>query len=413
MAAALVVAALSAQAQQDEGPILRPKVLPVKPTGPTLLVLCDLACNWKLDGEAKGRIQAGGSAKANVVLGQHVVVATTDDGADEVKLLSEVKSSGQTAVSIELKPVRDSRLKAEQEAKDKAKPAEPAQAMLLVTCDLVCDWKLDGEMKGRIEAGGSAKVKVELGQHLVAATTEDGADQVKQLSDVKSNVQAVVSLDLKPAREARLKAEHQALEKAKPETPLPDPNDPASPHAPGIYLAVGTGADRKLVSLNSCEFKPKEKGAFVRVLGAAAGPEAKLRVPATQPEFYFYFDKRGVSYNPVTFGSASSPSDFLLLHLTVNSEEKREAFIIKVGPRRINSSDGEYIPFKFSEVGLAVYKVTLPSPLVSGEYGFLSLSNEKSDVLDLAISSQGKNPRPLWLFDFGVPGLQSDPAFAR
>jgi hypothetical protein len=45
--------------------------------------------------------------------------------------------------------------------KAKSKPA--ALPTLLVMCDLVCDWKLDGEVKGHIDAGGSAKVKVEPG----------------------------------------------------------------------------------------------------------------------------------------------------------------------------------------------------------------------------------------------------------
>ncbi len=38
-------------------------------------------------------------------LGQHMVVATSQDGADQVKQLSEVKSTGQTLVTIELQPV--------------------------------------------------------------------------------------------------------------------------------------------------------------------------------------------------------------------------------------------------------------------------------------------------------------------
>jgi len=109
----------TAAAQQDEGPVLKPKPKPI-PTSATLLVMCDLACNWKLDGEAKGHIDAGGSAKVKVELGQHIVVATTEDGADQVKQLSEVKSSGQTVASIEFQPVRDARLKAEQEARNKA-----------------------------------------------------------------------------------------------------------------------------------------------------------------------------------------------------------------------------------------------------------------------------------------------------
>lgn len=108
-------------AQQDAGPVLKPKKATNKPiASATLLVTCDLACNWKLDGEVKGRIEGGSAAKATVELGQHLIVAATDDGLDQIKQLSEVKGSGQTVVSIELQPVRNSRLKAEQETREKA-----------------------------------------------------------------------------------------------------------------------------------------------------------------------------------------------------------------------------------------------------------------------------------------------------
>jgi hypothetical protein len=120
MAMAMTVAALSALGQ-EEGPILLPKPRPVaRPASPTLLVLCDLACNWKLDGEAKGRIEAGGSVKVNVTLGQHIVASATMDGLDKVENEIEVKIVGQIIVRLVLQPVRDARLKAEQEAKDKA-----------------------------------------------------------------------------------------------------------------------------------------------------------------------------------------------------------------------------------------------------------------------------------------------------
>jgi len=72
-------------AQQDDVPILRPKSQITKPTSATVLVTCDLACNWTLDGEAKGRIEAGGSAKVKVELGQHIVIAVTEDGVDKVQ----------------------------------------------------------------------------------------------------------------------------------------------------------------------------------------------------------------------------------------------------------------------------------------------------------------------------------------
>jgi hypothetical protein len=210
----MAFAAVPGMAQQDEGPILLPKKQEVKPAGATMLVLCDLACNWKLDGEAKGRIDAGGSAKAKVELGRHLVVAVTEDGLDQVKQLSEVKTPGQTIVSLALEPVRDARLKAEQ------------VTTLLVLCDLACNWKLDGKPQGRIDAGGSTRAKVDLGQHLVVAVTEDGADQVKQLSEVKQTGQTVVNLELKPVRDARLNATQP--------TPLPAPQLQPAPVAPNI-----------------------------------------------------------------------------------------------------------------------------------------------------------------------------------
>jgi hypothetical protein len=98
---ALVIGAavLPALSQQDEGPILRPRVQPAKPASPTLLVFCDLACNWKLDGESKGRIE--------------------EDGLDMVENETEIKTAGQTIMHLALQSVRDARVKADQEARDK------------------------------------------------------------------------------------------------------------------------------------------------------------------------------------------------------------------------------------------------------------------------------------------------------
>ena len=127
LAAAMAVVVVPGMAQQEEGPILRPKkpiAKPASPTAkpaiPTLLVICDLACNWTLDDVAQGRIEAGGSAKTKVELGQHVVAAATEDGLDKDEKALDIKAGGQTIVHIALRPFRDERLKAEQEAKDKA-----------------------------------------------------------------------------------------------------------------------------------------------------------------------------------------------------------------------------------------------------------------------------------------------------
>jgi peptidylprolyl isomerase len=115
--ASLVWAGLAmstAVAQQDDGPVLRPKANPkpaVRTAGATLLVLCDLACNWKLDGRPQGRITPGNPVIAPVSLGQHLVDAATADGLDKVESEVAVSAVEQTIVHLALQPVRDARLK--------------------------------------------------------------------------------------------------------------------------------------------------------------------------------------------------------------------------------------------------------------------------------------------------------------
>lgn len=117
---ALLTSGAAARAQQDGDVTVIIKAKSKPAALPTLLVMCDLVCNWKLDGEVKGHIYAGGSAKVKVEPGQHMVEAATEDGFDQVKQPSTVKPTGQTMVSIELQPIRDARLIAEQEAQDAA-----------------------------------------------------------------------------------------------------------------------------------------------------------------------------------------------------------------------------------------------------------------------------------------------------
>ena len=201
--------AMPSRAQQDEGPILRPK--PQPKSAATLLVMCDLACNWKLDGETRGRIEAGSSAKTKVEPGQHMVAATTVDGLDKVQQIAEVKAAEQKVVNLELQPVNILRLEAEQEARDKA---EIINARLIVMCDLACVWKLDGKERGHIAAGDSDNTKAVPGQYLLTVTSEDGADQITQICTVHAVGQTTVFIDLQPVRDARLKAVQQARKKA-------------------------------------------------------------------------------------------------------------------------------------------------------------------------------------------------------
>ena len=127
LAMAVMLTSGAAHAQQD-GDVKVIITAKSKPGSlPTLLVMCDMMCTWKLDGEIKGQIDAGGSAKVKVEPGQHMVEATTDDGVDQVKLPSTVKPTGQTMVSIELQPIRYARLISEQEEIDEVAKEQAAQ----------------------------------------------------------------------------------------------------------------------------------------------------------------------------------------------------------------------------------------------------------------------------------------------
>jgi tetratricopeptide (TPR) repeat protein len=118
-------ALLPALAQQDEGPILLPKKPVAKPAAEaTLLVLCDLACNWKLDGKPHGSVAAGGSSSVPLSLGHHIAVASTLDGLDQLPSEIEIKTPGQTIVHFALQPVRDARIKVEQVARPVPDPLQ-------------------------------------------------------------------------------------------------------------------------------------------------------------------------------------------------------------------------------------------------------------------------------------------------
>lgn len=85
---------------------------PLKPPSPTLLISCDLSCDWTLDGKPQGRIADGKSAEVSIALGRHFVIA---DSTDEVapahcEKTIEVRSNAQTTLSIALAPIRSAQL---------------------------------------------------------------------------------------------------------------------------------------------------------------------------------------------------------------------------------------------------------------------------------------------------------------
>ena len=124
----LVICVAGAWAQQNADITVIVKTKSKSVDLPTLLVMCDLECSWKLDGEVNGHINAGGSAKIKVEPGQHMVEATTEDGIDQVKVPCIVKPTGQTMADIEFYPIRNAR---KQEASYEAAQAQAARQKAL------------------------------------------------------------------------------------------------------------------------------------------------------------------------------------------------------------------------------------------------------------------------------------------
>ncbi len=172
--------------QQDEGPILQPKAKP------TLQVSCDLACNWKLDGTAKGNIAAGATVTAKISPGQHTVTAETEDALDKAENEVKVKIGGQTVAHIWLQPVRDARLKAEQVAKDKAEQEAKDKA--------------DAEAKAKAAQEAQAKAEQE--------ARDKAAQEAKAKADQEARDKAFIEARDKASQEAQAKAEQAAHDKA-------------------------------------------------------------------------------------------------------------------------------------------------------------------------------------------------------
>jgi TonB family protein len=90
--------------------------------------------------------------------------------------------------------------------------AHATDSNLVVSCDLVCNWTLDDDDKGKIDAQGTAKVRVAPGQHIVSAATEDGQDEICKEIDVAAGAPTQVQFHLLKARIARLDKDLQHQE---------------------------------------------------------------------------------------------------------------------------------------------------------------------------------------------------------
>ena len=172
-----------------------------------------------------------------------------------------------------------------------------------------------------------------------------------------------------------------------------DPNDPASPHEPGIYLMVRSPDGKGKMVLMERTASTNERvamGFFSRPIKAKIpGLAASLRTSESKPVFYMYFPAGS------GFSHAGSPSQFALLTLDAKKDH-RETEIGRLKPVAQNSymavmgfDQTKIVKNSAQKTGPYVFKVTPDADLLPGEYAFIAAS-------ELSESA------PATIFDFGV-----------
>jgi hypothetical protein len=169
---------------------------------------------------------------------------------------------------------------------------------------------------------------------------------------------------------------------------MDDPDDPASPHDPGVYLmTTGPDGKRKMVYLDRASVTGAKTS---NMMGAAfsyglakakvkvdiPGARASLRITESRPVFYMYFPP---AVNLGGLGGTdiiTSPTQFSLLSL-VEKKDHRETLVGKMG---LNSASTGYdeksiLPFTTDRLRSGAYKITLSTNLSNGEYTFFATTH--------------------------------------
>lgn len=164
-----------------------------------------------------------------------------------------------------------------------------------------------------------------------------------------------------------------------------DPNNPLSPHEPGIYWLSNRQAGQRLVRLESTYYSKSKAGGFLvsgltygihkaKWKAVLKGSKAALRIDEATPEFWFYFSAKPHGFGQASplLGKATNPHEFGLAKL----ERKHQERLLIVGQSGIFSvSSGipskEVVPIKVQQVKPGIYKVTPTKPLKPGEYCFV------------------------------------------
>ncbi len=222
-----------------------------------------------------------------------------------------------------------------------------------------------------------------------------------------TSIDAVLKLKAAGASDAVIHAMVEASPAAKAvvkeetaKEPAPDPNDPKSPHEPGIYLYLEKSSVTKMVMLEPTVYSQGKSGGLFKTAmtygiakakwkAVVHNPHATIRTSNPGAVFYFYVEEKGV------FGGSVSPNEFTLVRFDVKGDS-REATVMQMNAFGGSSGTEEKANISFTSVKIrpGVYKITADAPLKPGEYAFLTASGMGAFAPGAAAASR--------LFDFGL-----------
>ena len=158
-----------------------------------------------------------------------------------------------------------------------------------------------------------------------------------------------------------------------------NPDDPTSPHSPGIYiLASLNGRGSHLARLErTAPSKMKSSGTFLSGMtygiakahtkAIVSGTKAPIETAEINPTFYAYIPADSSTFG----GNAISIKDFSIVHFEIKGDT-RLINTSTVSPWGFTTaSDQKSLQgFSSEEVKPGIYKLTLVKPLPVGEYAF-------------------------------------------
>lgn len=158
-----------------------------------------------------------------------------------------------------------------------------------------------------------------------------------------------------------------------------NPNNPTSPHSPGIYWEQTGASSPRMVELEASAYsRGKTSGLFGSAMSMGLskakwkvvieGASASLHILNSTPEFWFYFANAGSAFS----SGPSRPEDFTLVKLEKHKSD-RELVVGKVGAFGASSGipTNDTIAVQAKAVAPGIYEVVPSKPLKSGEYAFL------------------------------------------